>query len=554
MKYFALFVLYLLLSQLVSGQEYNWFKQFGGTGDDRVAVVQMDSNGDLIIAGTFSNTVDFDPSLNTEERTSNGWWDAFVAKYDTTGALIWVRTFGSTDFDYAQALMIDSDDNIYVSGNYGGSMDIDPGPDLETISPIGGICSYLLKLTTDGEYAWSRNLTGYDVRITSIKQGVQGIVCGGYFTQTCEFNNEGSSFSMTSDGTQDVFVLTLTIEGVFINAKQLGNSGQNILRGFDLDANGNIYLSCEFEGSIDVDPGSESTLLTVTNPSNYGNFIGKYDSDFELIWAKMPEFPSYAQFRNIIVHTEDEIIFNGYFKDSIRFDQFNDLSWHFSAGDDDQFIGKMNSNGEMQWLRFFGNEEEDDGGKLHISEDGIIYMYDYFSGTIDTDPGTEINEASSIGSNDNYILKMSPDGEKLWFLQDSTDFPNAYYMSALISGSQNDLYALYSFYNAMGVVENGTLYSFLSNGDFDILLIQLKSDNMLNIAEGQLSIVIYPNPASDLIKIEGLNGKEVVYSIMNSDGQEVSNGTTNCEIILINLAPGLYFLKLGEITVRFIKM
>ncbi len=555
MKHISTLFIVFFAIQIAWTQHYDWFKQIGGTGDDRVAAMSMDSNGDLIVIGTFSNTVDFDPASGTVEKISNGWWDAFVAKYDTSGVLIWARTFGSVDFDYAQTLFIDPDDNIYVAGNYGNTMDIDPSAGQVLISPQpGGICSYLLKLDSNGEYLWSRNLKGYDVRITNIKKGPQGIVCGGTFHQTAEFNNEGTSFTMISEGSQDVFIMTLNEDGTFIDAKQIGNNYQNSLKGFDLDDSGNLYLSSEFQGSIDVDPNAGSTILTTTNTTDYGLFVAKYASNLDLIWAKSPDLTSYAQFRNLIVHTADDIVFIGSFKDSIRFVDFNHSAWHVSAGDDDQFIGRMNGNGEISWIRTFGNEEEDDGGKLHVHSDGSIYMYDNFSGTVDMDLGAGVNMATSLGYDDCYILHLDSLGETIWFLQDSTDYPNSHYIPALVTGSQNEAYFFYNFYNEMGVMDQGNEHSFTSSGDFDLLLIRLNPDSdMLSIKELESKVSLFPNPSNNLVYISGLDEKGSNYTLTNSSGRMVQSGVVKQEISLLNLDAGIYLLQIGNKIIKIVK-
>lgn len=555
MRIFILSISMLLLSVSSWSQKYNWFKTFGGGGDDRITHMLMDSNGDLLISGTFQNTADFDPSSNLEELTSNGWNDVFVAKYDTTGSLIWVKTFGGTEWDYSTAFFVDASDNIYVGGNYGSTMDIDPGIGVTTLVPSGGLSAYLVKLNGNGEYQWSRNLTGgTDLRINSIKEGPQGIVCSGSFWGTSQFNNEGTSVTMTSDGSQDVYVLAVDVAGNFVQVNQIGNGGQNIPRGFDVDETGNIYITYEFEGSIDVDPGPGTTTIVATNSTSYGQILAKYNQTMELIWVKAPAFPTYSQFRQLEVNSADEIAFIGYFKDSIQFNLYGDPAWYISNGDDDLFIGKINANGEMQWLRTFGNDSEDDTGKLHIDEIGNIYLFDSFQGTIDTDLGSSTNVATSVGNSDMYILKLDSSGNRRWFLQDSTDFPFAAGIGALCTGSQNDVYVLYNFYQEIGLIQNGTLESFTSVGDFDVLMIQLKADNYLSLEENlDNSYVIYPNPVKQTLYLSGLTeGQSTDFILLNLEGRQILAGETNGEIDMSKITTGIYLLKIQGVSYRIV--
>ena len=55
-------------------------KSFGGTGDDGATDVKIDANGNLLMTGYFSETVDFDPSNGTTNLSSLGFEDAFTLK------------------------------------------------------------------------------------------------------------------------------------------------------------------------------------------------------------------------------------------------------------------------------------------------------------------------------------------------------------------------------------------------------------------------------------------------------------------------------------------
>src|SRR5206468_6390959 len=63
----------------------------GGSGDDEIYGMATDSAGNLYLAGYFQATVDFDPGPGVSNLTTTGIWDVFVAKYTSTGALVWAR-------------------------------------------------------------------------------------------------------------------------------------------------------------------------------------------------------------------------------------------------------------------------------------------------------------------------------------------------------------------------------------------------------------------------------------------------------------------------------
>jgi hypothetical protein len=542
-----------LLSFTALSQDYNWFKQFGGTGDDRVEKTMIDSNGDIIAIGTFSGTVDFDPGIGVSEMTSNGWNDAFIVKFDTTGNLIWVRTLGGADFDGANVIEVDASDNIFVAGGYYGTIDIDPGAG-EVLITSSGISAYLLKLDSNGDYQWSRNLTGSDVRISAIGTGPQGVVCAGTFHFTAEFNNEGTSVQLTSLGATDVYVMNLTNAGVFASIEQIGTPDQNPVQAFEMDASGNIYLASEYEGSIDIDPGVGTTTLTVNNVSNHGSFIAKYNSAMELQWGKNMNFPNYSTVKNMQLTPNNEIVFNGYFKDSISFNEFGDASWYVSAGDDDVFLGRIDLDGNGLWFKRYGNMSEDDHTGMHVGQSGNIYLFDTFEGTIDFDPGIGVSNAHAVGDMDGYILCLDGNGDLIWFIQDSIDNQNYSITRGVVEGAHNDLYGMMNFYTEISLLQNGTTYSFASAGDYDILLMQLKTDSYLSVINlNEIALRAYPNPATDYLLISDIQNKAMPYAIYGIDGQLVCNGISNGSIDIRLIESGMYVLQIQNTSIRFVK-
>ena len=90
-----------------------WVRQFGSVGDDTGNALATDSQGNVYIAGTTAGSIG--------SNLSAGLNDFFLAKYDATGVQQWVNQFGTDSDDYATAVTVDASDNIYVAGNTAGS-------------------------------------------------------------------------------------------------------------------------------------------------------------------------------------------------------------------------------------------------------------------------------------------------------------------------------------------------------------------------------------------------------------------------------------------------
>ncbi|MDA1016933.1 MAG: SBBP repeat-containing protein [Planctomycetota bacterium] len=100
---------------------------FGAAGEDIGLGVVADADGNVYVVGDFEGTVDFDPGPSAVNLISAGGSDAFVAKYDDVGALIWARRLGGGGNDSGLAIALDDNGNVYTTGSFAGTADFDPG-------------------------------------------------------------------------------------------------------------------------------------------------------------------------------------------------------------------------------------------------------------------------------------------------------------------------------------------------------------------------------------------------------------------------------------------
>ncbi len=84
-----------------------WTKQFGSNGWGAGDAVATDSKGNVLVAGYTDSPL---------QGTHAGLDDAFVRKYDPDGNELWTQQFGTSGSDNANAVAVDSEDNVLVAG------------------------------------------------------------------------------------------------------------------------------------------------------------------------------------------------------------------------------------------------------------------------------------------------------------------------------------------------------------------------------------------------------------------------------------------------------
>jgi hypothetical protein len=151
--------------KLDSSGNFIFGKNIGAGFEDFIQSVAVDSNNDIYVNGTYTTTVDFDPSAGVYNLTANPasnpyYNDGFIVKLSSSGSFVWAKSVLSTTFiDFPYDLQIDANNNVYTIGVFqelgNAPVDFDPGVGIYNL--VGGVGSscYFLKLNQNGDFVWA---------------------------------------------------------------------------------------------------------------------------------------------------------------------------------------------------------------------------------------------------------------------------------------------------------------------------------------------------------------------------------------------------------------
>ena len=264
------------IAKLSSGGSLIWSRRVGGAGIDDAVGVGIDAAGNVFAGGYFSSTVDFDPGTGVHARTSKGSYDDYVLKLTPAGAYAWAASVGGPSTDYAQGLGVTSAGSAYLVGVYQGTADFDPGPGTANRTSQGGDDMYVVRLKSDGTYAWVdvAGGGGYDSADAVRFDTDGGVHVAGSFSGPTDFDPSAASFTLTPFGgtSRDALVWTLSASGGFVDAWHMGGTGEDYGTGIDVRGS-SVYTTGGFEGSGDFDPGAGT--LTRTSHGDIDAFVSR---------------------------------------------------------------------------------------------------------------------------------------------------------------------------------------------------------------------------------------------------------------------------------------
>jgi hypothetical protein len=388
-----------------------WARQFAGAGNGNTASglsMVVDVQGSVYITGYFMGTIDFDPGPGVLALTSMQYWDVFAMKLDSMGDLVWVRGFGGTQFDEPAGIAVGDGGEVYVTGHFASTVDFDPGPNVFPMT-ADFVDVFVLKLDDQGDFLWARQFGGvaahaYGGDIDVAEHGA--IVVSGGFRQTVDFDPGPNQAMFSANGT-DIFVVKMDDAGDMIWARQLGGVGIEAVQEMTLDpVDGGIYLTGEFNGTCDFDPGPNVYNL----PSGGGNhpYLAKLTKAGDFEWAHSYGYgtPQSGYAFTVVVDHQQNVYFGGSFYGTIDFDPGVGVDTLTSTSTITAFECKLDRNGQHLWVVMEGGPMATQVKGMDIGFTGAIYATGIFNGATDFDPSLGIASLSSLGSYDIFLLKL----------------------------------------------------------------------------------------------------------------------------------------------------
>ncbi len=338
----------IFILKLNSDGEFVWAKSIGSQDYEESTAIGVDPTGNVYVLGYLYATVDFDPGLDEFLLSSAGLSDTFLLKLNAAGEFVNAYTYGGDSIDLALDLAIKSENEIFLSGYFDGTADLDPRPNethFETAT--GDFAGYVMQINDSGEII---------------------------------------SLALTEGGSVNIYAI-------------------------EYDADNNMVITGNFSGTVNFDPTSGNSDYTFSSPNAYNGFILKVQPDGSIAWAAHLASNDPVFGYDIAVSPNGNVIATGFFGGEADFDpdpNTNFMLTKQSNSPTDAYLWSLDTDGNFLSAYQFGGVGFIDTHQLGVDSANNIYLAAQFEGSVDINPlPSGVDQVTAMDFRDNYLLKFN---------------------------------------------------------------------------------------------------------------------------------------------------
>jgi uncharacterized delta-60 repeat protein len=384
-----------------------WGLSAGGKGYDSATDVAVDAAGNIVVVGSFEESIANFLGTNVVNSSVSSYSDIFVARFNPAGALQWVRTLGKQfEQDHPASVAIDAAGDIVVTG--ASMIDQFAG---QPITNHGR--ALIAKYSGAGAELWALKLGRISTRVAAAPGAGGSVADAGHAVHTDASGNvyvalsmrsltaDFGGISLTNKGGADVVLMKLNNSGVTQWVKHAGGPNDDQVFGLAVGSDGSAFIAGDFAGV------AAFGTFSLTNASAFlpDIFVAKTDANGNFVWAQRFGGDSADGARDLAVGSGDVIVMSGYFAGTVNFGS-NTLT--SVGGTLDAFAAQLTSAGQLVLVQQAGgsSSEGDLGLGVAIDSNGSIAMTGAFSGT----GLVGSRQLSSAGSTDVFTTRFQAAG------------------------------------------------------------------------------------------------------------------------------------------------
>lgn len=364
--------------------------------------IETDVQGNSYVTGYITGETAFGAAVSFPSAQGNG--DIYVAKYSSSGSLIWVKKYGGNFSDRGYDLALDNAGNIFVTGQFYGTVDFD-GQSVSSTSNSKDI--FVIKMTNAGTALWAISEGG------SGAENAYGITCDGNGNVVLTGQYEGSGVLLNQNFSSTVDPITgLASYDLFVSKYDGNGNGLWVKTGeakyedrglaLTVDSQNNIYMSGQFSDTL------EFAGQTFNNGAYNVGLLVKLDPNGNLIWLNTLRGGFCIPY-DLEVNATDLFV-TGDIKGNLIYSNNGSSQQTPTNYERSIFVLKTNLSGTKNWVNTIGSDNDVSARSISVASNKDVFVTGYFTCSLTEFHQTQTAAYRSVGFKDAYLWKVKAGG------------------------------------------------------------------------------------------------------------------------------------------------
>ncbi len=533
-------------------QELEAVYQLGGTGYCDTKNTTLDDAGNVYMIGSFSGTIDFDPSSATERLTSTSDQDIFVAKYDSEGGLVFVNQMQTTNagnsISYAEDITVDADGNVFVAASFVNRITLGTTVLTSTANENGGSSRDILlaRYSPSGElaFAYAMGGSGTDYGYALATTPDNKILLTGRFQRQVDFDpGPGTTVLEGEDNSTDLYIARYNPDGTLDAAVSAGGTDYQIANALTVDRQGNVIIGGTYRNRLSFDRSN-----TFNHPDTRNGFVAQYDADLRFRWALPLRLPQNRASENwemtLYIQTDpaDNVLVTGKFVGLLN---IGGQALTAAGSASDIYLTRIRPDGTPDFARRYGGTGDEETRNVTVGPDGTIYLVGNFSGGLDLDPNRQDDNLTAPSGSDGFLAQLDPSGNYLG-VQPFRGDGDVTLKRLVLSPTELSTMVLTGEFSETLTLNEST--SLRSGGEADVFFARydLTPPPPPALVPVLTALSTYQGQAGDTVQLQGQNFGEAMADNTVTFGEtvaevlSVNEAGTELSVRVPELAPGSY--------------
>lgn len=541
---FRIIILLGFVQNLFSQTCLNYSTFFGKLQFDEVRGVCTDPQNNVYVIGNTYNT-DLPVTVGAFQSTAKGNYEAYLAKFDSCGSLIWCTYVGTSGFDSGEKIAF-SKDNAIVFCGYTDGADLSTTPGCFQPAKNGDYDCFIGKFSLSGNPIW---LTYFgagqgDFSFDVITDSLSNIIIGGTSTSNALYTNT-NSFQQFQAGGTDAFITRFDKNGNLKFSTFFGGTGAEDIHALATDNNCNIIgVGGSFSFNLNTSPGC---YQPITN-GGMEIYVLKLDSSGQRVFSTYIGDAGTDDAYGVAADKNNFIYICGH-TNSAGFYTSPGAYQPVKSGQNDCYCLSLSPTGAMQWSTFLGGSSNDFLNRMHINSNKELVVLLNTQSTNFPMLGAGTTTVNN-GSGDAAVIKLSATGIPFWSSYiGGTAAENPHDIASF----SKDKIVLVGSTSSADYPLSTTPYQNTFNGTEDAFItcktVGVFNTGLDNFSEqNKCSGVLLENREMNIIRYQSECSEKWRYEVYDLTGKKLQSGEmfTNDTIDVAGLSNGMYFLYLEK--------